>query len=508
MTSRPSTRSTLARNTVASWFSYGTAVVIALALTPLVIRSLGAAGYGAWVLLSQLTGYAGLLDVGVQPAVARFVADARARDDREGGQSIVSTAILLHGSIGLCALAVLASLSLFVDRWFDLGGLPRTEIRLALVIVALSVAVGFPASVLTAILKGRLRFDLVSVLSSVTQLVRAAGIVLSVRFHGGIVGLALASLTASVFGLCGAGWLAHRESEGLPFEIRTVSRDAFRRLTSVGVYAFASHTGWYVAYATDAVLIAALLSVRDVASFGLATNVLSILSGIAGAFAQTFLPLASGYRATGMSDALRRSYLLGSRLSLAMVMPLALGLLLEGPRLLAWWVGPEVGLPAGALLRVLTLAHLPVIANGVASQMALGAGLQKQGALLSTGEGLSNFALSYTLARPVGVLGVAFGTLVPSWVFQGVIWPAWLGRSFGSSLSRYWIEGLGPALLPVLPALAAFAILGRFLRPYGTFGVVALLFLQAAVYVLGAAFTCLSGEDRARGWAWVRSPRR
>ena len=504
MTTPSSTRATLARNTVASWLSYAAAIVIALALTPLVIRSVGPVGYGVWILLSQLTGYAGLLDVGVQPAVARFVADARARGDEDDRRSIISTAIVLHGTIGLCVLAILAFVSLFVDRWFDLGGLPPAEIRAALVIVALSAAIGFPASVLAAILKGRLRFDLLSALTTATQVVRAAGILLSIGARAGIVGLALASLASSVFGLCGAAWLASRGPEGLSIDLRAVSRDALRRLMSVGGYAFVGQTGWYVAYATDAVLIGALLSVHDVASFGLAVNVLSILSGVAGAFAQTFMPLASAYHATGMGDSLRRSYLMGSRLSLAMVMPLALALLVEGPRLLSWWVGPEVGLPAGTLLRVLTLAHLPVIANGVASQMALGAGLQKRSALLSIGEGVSNLGLSFALARPMGVVGVAVGTLVPSWIFQGVVWPAWVGRGLGASLSRYWVEGLGPALIPVLPALATFALLERTLRPSGTMGVLALLALQAVVYVLGATYTCLSPQDRALAWASLR----
>jgi O-antigen/teichoic acid export membrane protein len=505
MTSGRSTRATLARNTLASWLSYATAVVIALALTPLVIHSIGVAGYGVWILLTQLTGYAGLLDVGVQPAVARFVSEARARRDRDEGQSIISTAILLHGSIGLCVLALLALLSFFVDRWFDLGGLSRADVRVALVIVGVATAIGFPASVLTAVLKGRLRFDLVSVLTTGTQLVRAAAIVLGVWWwRGGILGLALASLAASIVGLGGAVWLVRGQEDGLSIRLRAVSRPALRRLASVGAYAFASHAGWYVAYATDAVLIAAILSARDVASFGLVTNVLSILSGVAGAFAQTFLPLASGYRATGMSDSLRRSYVVGSRLSLAIALPLALALLLEGPRLLVSWVGPEVGLPAGTLLRVLTLAHLPVIANGVAAQMAWGAGLQRSAALLSIGEGLSNLALSYVLARRLGVVGVAVGTLVASWVFQGLIWPFWMGRAFGSSLLRYWGEALGPALVPVLPALATFGLLSRIVRPDGMIGLALLVTLPAVVYVLVAVPMCVPSDDRALIWSWLR----
>jgi O-antigen/teichoic acid export membrane protein len=505
MTSASSTRATLARNTVAGWLSYFTAVVIGLALTPLVIAALGAPGYGVWILLVQLTGYAGLLDVGVQPAVSRFVSDARARGDREGGQSVVSTAMVLHGSIALGVLALLGGLAFFVEDWFDLGGLSPVDVRRALVILALATAIGFPASVLTAVLKGRLRFDLVSVLTVGIQLVRAGGILLAIRWRGGLVGLAFASLAAGIVGLGGAAWLLRLDPEGLSFRPRAVSREALRRLASVGTYAFVSHAGWYAAYATDAVLIAALLRARDVASFGLSTNVLSILSGVAGAFAQSFLPLASRYRAAGMGDSLRRSYLVGCRLALALVLPLGLALLLGGPRLLVSWVGPEVGWPAGTLVRILTVAHLPGIAKGVAAQIALGTGLQKRAAILSLGEGVSNLALSYALAGPLGVVGVAVGTLVPSWIFQGVIWPAWIGKTLGSSLSRYWIEGLGPALLPIVPAVGTFGLMSWILSPYGTLTLVVLLAVQGTVYLAVAARTCLSSEDRSVLWTTLRN---
>ena len=57
--------------------------------------------------------------------------------------------------------------------------------------------------------------------------------------------------------------------------------------------------------------------------------------------------------------------------------------LLDGPELLSLWVGPAIGIPAGRLLRILALAHLPVIANGPGVQIALGKGLLRPAAAFS-----------------------------------------------------------------------------------------------------------------------------
>ncbi len=43
--------------------------MVAFFLTPFVVNSLGSTAYGIWVLLMSLTGYYGLLDLGVSAAL-------------------------------------------------------------------------------------------------------------------------------------------------------------------------------------------------------------------------------------------------------------------------------------------------------------------------------------------------------------------------------------------------------------------------------------------------------
>src|SRR5205085_8931657 len=86
---------TLVRNTVTSWANNAVAVGTTLLLTPLVLRSLGAPAYGVWMLLIQLAGYTGLIDMGIQQAVAKRVAGSRATPHVQLDETL-SAALLLQ----------------------------------------------------------------------------------------------------------------------------------------------------------------------------------------------------------------------------------------------------------------------------------------------------------------------------------------------------------------------------------------------------------------------------
>src|SRR2546427_3011707 len=59
------------RNVLSNWGAFAFAAVVNFALAPVVVHALGDTAYGVWSLLVSLTGYLGLLDLGVRGAVTR-----------------------------------------------------------------------------------------------------------------------------------------------------------------------------------------------------------------------------------------------------------------------------------------------------------------------------------------------------------------------------------------------------------------------------------------------------
>src|ERR1700678_1781698 len=75
-------------------------MLVSLVVPPFLVRRMEPAEYSAWVLILQLSGYVYMLDVGMQTAIGKFVAEYDAKGDREASHHLVST------SFTILALAV------------------------------------------------------------------------------------------------------------------------------------------------------------------------------------------------------------------------------------------------------------------------------------------------------------------------------------------------------------------------------------------------------------------
>ena len=78
-------------------------------LFPFVVRQVGDAAAGVWLLLGSVTGYMGLLELGLVPALAQRVAADAARDARDEVNEAASTALALLAGLTVVALQALCS---------------------------------------------------------------------------------------------------------------------------------------------------------------------------------------------------------------------------------------------------------------------------------------------------------------------------------------------------------------------------------------------------------------
>jgi len=465
-------------------------------LTPMVLHGIGTAGYGAWLLIVQLTGYAGLLDLGMQPAVAKAVAEFQGTGDMVRLRRVVGSALAFNLLLAVCAIVIFYTLSgpmLNVFHWQS--GL-SAEATSALKWVVLGLACTFPASMFTALLKGTMRFDQVGIVQILVNLTRAAGTWMAIHFASGLIGLAQAALAANVLALFVTFLLAWNAQKTLPWRPLQLAVVEWKKLVSFSLAALIAHGGWFLAYATDSVVIGLLISAADIAYFGLPVNIFALVSGVAGTLAVNFLPLASRFQASGETEAMQRSFLCATRYSLMIAVPMMLIIIVFGPELLSAWVGKEFAAHATPVLRILAFSYLGTIASGTAIHSALGMGMQNQIAKISMGEGLVNLLLSVAMARPLGVTGVALGTLIPALFVHGLFMPKMISTKLGLTQTVYFRAIVIPVALPLLAAipvaLGLHAMLG-----YGSLAIA--LFSSVAaplVYWVAAWFTCFDSEQR------------
>jgi O-antigen/teichoic acid export membrane protein len=165
-------------------------------------------------------------------------------------------------------------------------------------------------------------------------------------------------------------------------------------------------------------------------------------------------------------------------------------------------MGPHFAEVSGNVLWVLALTMLFWPANTSAAGVMLGTSKHKPLVPLLLTEGVCNLALSIVLIKTMGVIGVAWGTAVPSLAVSLVFWPWYVRRSQGVSPLRYVLSSwVRPGLAIVPFGLVTYAI-ERFWPATG----LVLFFTQVAVALPAAlvSFWFLCTPAAVRQWVMAK----
>ena len=86
-----------ARNLGANWIGLGANLAVTFFMFRFMVHSLGDSRYGVWTLLTSLTGYLGLVDIGVRGGTGRYINYYLGRGQEEEVSDVVSTSLLFYG---------------------------------------------------------------------------------------------------------------------------------------------------------------------------------------------------------------------------------------------------------------------------------------------------------------------------------------------------------------------------------------------------------------------------
>src|SRR6267143_4396452 len=101
------------KNVGSNWLVTVVTVAVTYLLTPFVLHRLGVQAYGTWALITSLTGYLGLLALGVPMASVRYLAQHVAEGDTKKTNAVIGSCLGLYLLVGVGALLVGAGLFAF-----------------------------------------------------------------------------------------------------------------------------------------------------------------------------------------------------------------------------------------------------------------------------------------------------------------------------------------------------------------------------------------------------------
>jgi O-antigen/teichoic acid export membrane protein len=454
-------RFVLAKNALANVVRGSSAAVVAILLPPFLTRLMSPDAYGAWSLVLQISAYLGYLDFGIQTAVGRFVAHANETNDTEHRDRIVSTSLVGLSAAGLLGLAGITVISVLMPHIFPRLPLDLVaDARIALALVASSLAVGLPASVFNGIFIGLQRYEVPASIIGGSRIVGAVLLVLVVKHGGGLaqMGMAMAVVNLLSYGL---QYLMYRKlTSAVRFSARLVSRETVRELLdyclSLSVWSFAM----LLVSGLD-VLLVGYFQFEAVAYYAVTATLIAFLAGLQNAVFGVMVPSTAAQYARGDFGELGRCLITATRYGSFLLLFTGLPLLLAAKGVLTAWVGASYAARGAGILQVLVVANMIRLSAAPYVMTLIGTGQQRLVTVTPLLEGFCNLLASIIGGYLFGAMGVAVGTLVGSFAGMGGHFVYNMPRTTGIEfrISDYLRDGMLRPAICAVPLLACTILL-------------------------------------------------
>lgn len=412
-------RSSLVRNVLSSWTVLATAILTTLLMTPAIVRTLDREAYGIWSFLNAFVAYSSLFYLGLGSALLRFGAEYHASGQREAFNRLASVVMTIYSGIGLFSFAVGLVAAGFLPELFSASD--RGSISAALVILAARVALMFNGAGFAGIIVSQGRMDLYCLVGICGHLSRLMTLPFALGAADPLFALALVVALTGTAEVIVMGVMAFRLDPALKIRPVKPSIDELRHLYGFGINAFFIQLADRLISYTDTLVIGLLLGASQVALYVLPLQLAEYGRMTIRGLTSVMLPHLSALLATGQRSRFRRAYLRMVRTSGLFGAFVAVNLVALGPMFLRLWVGPSL---ADFALPVLMFLGIAVFAQAIAvdaqTPFFLAQGKGRGAAIVLLVEALVNLVLSLTLARPIGIVGVALATAVPAVLVSGL----------------------------------------------------------------------------------------
>jgi O-antigen/teichoic acid export membrane protein len=419
-----------------------------LVVPAMFVRSLTGPEFAVWALVLQIAGYTGLLTLGLQDAVGRYVAYHQERGDAAAGQQFFDTAFWL-----LCAAAAIGS-GTFAVLGLRLASLfpqvPTTLVPFArdmLWAVGVTLSVGLPFVAFSGVLIGLRRNDVVAAVLGTAKFVLTILLgLIAWEFHS-LLWLTVCFVTVNGLSYV-ALWAACRRITGARVHFRIPDGRSLREVWSYCGTMLVWQISMLMITGLD-VIIVGRVDFPALPAYTVSLVPVALLTGAMPALFSPLLQVGATYAARGQESQLGPLLERSTRLATIVLASAAAMLLLFDRELLTAWLGAGLAAKAAPLLVLVVIGHALRQVAFPYTTLLLSTNQHRQLVLSPIVEGLANVLVAVVAGRAFGALGVACAVVVGAAVGQLLNYFYNLPRTHGRSFDRRGLV-VRSVMLPLL----------------------------------------------------------
>lgn len=497
---------THARNLMANWLGHGATLVVLFFLSPFIVHTLGKVEYGLWSLLTVLTGYMGLLDLGIRASTGRFIMLYLGKKDRQAVDETIRTALAFYCGLGVVAVAAGVGLGWLFPVFFR--SIPpdyHVIARLLLPLLAVNVLLSALQAVFDSILAAHERFDMARGVDLVLVALRAGATVTALTLGYRIAALALVSVASQTLGVAAYCVLARRVYPELRLWPVMFHKTRLRELFGYGLAAFVSTLSAKIMGQTDLLIAGAAVGVGATAVYSVGAMLVFYSDTFLAHIGRTLFPALQRAVAREQRGDTRWLFLRANRFRLLCGLLPVIGMIVFAePFIRLWMLGPgfdEASVEEAALvMRILAGAKLLVLFVGISGPVLNAMGRVRLTASTVALQAVVNLILSlvFVLVLGWGLAGIASGTFAARLLVGTFVVPWFACTATGVSWRHYLLQVGGVGIFTGgIFAIVCLAI--RMTLPGATWPWFFAQVTVATILYLGLAYMLLaSPADRER----------
>ena len=479
----------LVLNSLSGTALYAVNIVVAFIMSPIIIRVLGNRDYGLWELVMSVIGYMGLLDLGIGPALVRFVAVADGKQDKDDLQKTISTSFIFF-----LVVSVVAVLSFLVLGYFPgiIAGSEAKDIAnigTVFMILGLNAGMLFPMQVFIATLMGVQRHYFINNIRMLLLIVRAAlAYYLLLRYQGhGLIIMALLELVFSAI-----KFVAFVGAVSLDKNIPKISFSAVSRVKAKEMIVFGAKSATMMVASrlqnqSVPLIIGNVLGLGQIVFFVMPNRLIDYAKGLSFAIGFPLTPYFGSAVGKGNNDELVKSWL-NTTLALQIVsLSMLVVVFFCGETFLGLWIGTEYAVAGRVVLYILLVG---LVASSVATNaFRILTAQDKHGRCALVWIFLSAASIPAGIwgAHLWGVAGVAAGTTIVT-VLANTVTVYMACSVMQVSIMTFLNKTLTRVMLPLLILASALGLYRHFMHVLNYFDLVIQVFLSGSIYIIAVWF--------------------
>lgn len=448
------------KNIIAGWGAHIITVLIGFFMMPYILGTVGEAQYGAWVFINAIAGYSTMIYSGFGATICRYVADLYSRREWDRLNKVVSTIQTVY--IGTATLVFLFTgfciwYAPALQKW---DSLPMGEIQLSILIVGGTIGLGMMASVYGGVLIGTQRLDIKRGIEVTLGIVRLLLTLLCLHEHYGLITLALIFLAVTIIEHGASAFYAYRQVPTLSVGPWLTRRDVMGECFSFSAFNAIALFAEYLIFFTDTVVIGIILGPLAVVPYQIGLRIAQMIQIPIAQIGEAVLPKAGELHARSAQQELGRLVAKGMGLAFLLSGAFLIGSFYFSDLLIRTWIGKEFT-DSNTVLVLLVASQLVALPMVVARKALLGIGQVRKQAFIDLFEAFLNLVLSLILIRYWGILGVAWGTVIPLILVELFILLPYAMRELNVSRRALWHD----VVAPQLPAQIALIVFCKLVAP-------------------------------------------